>query len=136
MRQSRRSRGTAGPSTMSSPKHQIVVSAENNAYIGWQCKLFYYSCVTRMKHQPIIIVHDSGADWHPYFRDLAKAGCSIYGAPGYRTNALGDEYAPRNTAGSLIRAAEIFSGQDVLILLCAPDMVFAAALEFSEASSG
>jgi hypothetical protein len=119
-----------------SPNHQIVVSAENNAYMGWQCKLFYYSCVTRMNHQPIIIVHDSGADWHPDFRDLAKAGCSIYGAPGYRTNALGDEYPPRNTAGSLIRAAEIFAGQDVLIVLCDPDMIFARAVEFPAILSG
>jgi len=121
---------------MSSPNHQIVVSAENNAYMGWQCKLFYYSCVTRMNHQPIIIVHDSGADWHPDFRALAKAGCGIYGAPGYRINALGDEYAPRNTAGSLIRAAEIFAGQDVLIVLCDPDMIFARAVDFPEVLSG
>lgn len=119
-----------------SPNHQIVVSAENNAYMGWQCKLFYYSCVTRMNHQPIIIVHDSGADWHPDFHDLAKAGCSIYSAPGYRTNAMGDEYAPRNTAGSLIRAAELFAGRDLLIVLCDPDMIFTRAVEFPVILSG
>lgn len=116
--------------------HQIVVSAENNAYMAWQCKLFYYSCVTRMNHQPIIIVHDSGADWHLDFHDLAKAGCGLYSARSYRVNAEGDEYPPRNTAGSLIRAAELFAGQDVLIVLCDPDMIFARAAEFPAILSG
>ena len=117
-------------------KHQIVISAENNAYTGWQCKLFYYSCVTRMNHQPIIIVHDSGNDWHPDFHDLSKAGCALYAAPSYRLNKTGDDYAPRNTAGSLIRAAELFAGQDMLIVLCDPDMIFTRPAEFPEILSG
>ncbi|HEY3028280.1 MAG TPA: hypothetical protein VGJ55_19185 [Pyrinomonadaceae bacterium] len=117
-------------------KHQIIVSAENNAYTGWQCKLFYFSCVTRMNHQPIIIVHDSGHDWHPDFYDLAKAGCALYPAPSYRVNCDGDDYAPRNSAGSLIHAAELFAGQDVLIVLCDPDMIFARPVEFPEILSG
>ena len=104
--------------------HQIVVSAENNAYLGWQCKLFYYSCVTRTNHQPVIIVHESESDWHPDFRDLAKAGCRIYPAPGYRGRPFRDEYPPRNTAGSLMRAAELFAGDNSLIVLCDPDMIF------------
>lgn len=113
-------------------KHQIVVSAENNAYTGWQCKLFYFSCVTRMNHQPIIIVHDSGQDWHPDFHDLVKAGCAIYSAPNYRFHGSGDDYAPRNSAGSLIRIAKLFAGQDVLIVLCDPDMIFARPAQFPE----
>ena len=117
-------------------KHQIVVSAENNPYMGWQCKLFYYSCVTRMNHQPIIIVHESGSEWHPDFYDLAKAGCLVDRAPSYRAHPFRDQYPPRNTAGSLIRAAEVFAGQDVLIVLCDPDMIFARAAEFPSELSG
>ena len=117
-------------------KHQIVVSAENNAYMGWQCKLFYYSCVTRMNHQPLIIVHESESDWHPDFYDLARAGCAIDHAPNYRANPFRDEYPPRNTAGSLIRAAELFAGQDALIVLCDPDMIFVRPAEFPELLSG
>jgi len=115
---------------------QIVVSAENNSYLSWQCKLFYYSCVTRMNHQPIIIVHDWGHGWHPDFYGLAKAGCAIYPAPSYRVNKSGYDYAPRNTAGSLIHAAEICAGKSEFIVLCDPDMIFANTLEFAEDLSG
>ena len=117
-------------------KHQIVVSAENNPYMGWQCKLFYYSCVTRLNHQPIIIVHESGPDWHPDFYDLAKAGCLVDRAPSYRAHPFRDEYPPRNTAGSLIRAGELLAGQDVLIVLCDADIIFARELEFPTTLSG
>jgi len=117
-------------------KHQIIVSAENNAYIGWQCKLFYFSCVTRMNHQPIIIVHDWGDDWHPDFYDLAKAGCTLYPAPSYRVNKDGYDYAPRNTAGSLIHAAEICAGNNEFIVLCDTDMIFARPAEFPGVLSG
>ena len=110
---------------------QIVVSAENNSYLSWQCKLFYYSCVTRMNHQPIIIVHDWGHGWHPDFYGLAKAGCAIYPAPSYRVNKSGYDYAPRNTAGSLIHAAEICAGKSEFIVLCDPDMIFANTLVFA-----
>jgi hypothetical protein len=116
--------------------HQIVVSAENSAYMGWQCKLFYYSCVTRMNHQPIIIVHDLGSEWHPDFYDLAKAGCAVYPAPSYRVNKSGYDYAPRNTAGSLIHAAEICAGNHEFIVLCDPDMIFTRPLQFPETLSG
>jgi hypothetical protein len=119
-----------------SPNHQIVVSAENNAYMGWQCKLFYYSCVTRMNHHPIIIVHDSGADWHPDFYDLAKAGCGIYPARNYRVDSYGNDYACRNHPGSLMRAADLLDGQDLLIVLCDPDMIFVRRAEFPGVLSG
>jgi hypothetical protein len=118
------------------PKHQIVVSAENNSYMSWQCKLFYYSCVSRTNHQPIIIVHASGTDWHPDFYDLAKAGCAIYRAPSYRVNGKSDDYSPRNTAGTLLHAAEICAKTNEFIVLCDPDMIFSNALRFPETLSG
>ena len=118
------------------PRHQIVVSAENSPYIGWQCKLFYFSCVTRLDHQPIVIVHDWGEDWHPDFYDLAKAGCSVYSAPNYRFDAAGNDYACRNHPGSLLCAAELLTGQDLFIVLCDPDMIFVRGVEFPKAFAG
>src|SRR5687768_12288644 len=116
-------------------KHQIVVSAENNAYTAWQCKLFYFSCVTRLKQQPIIIVHDAGDEWHPDFHELAKAGCTLHRAPNYRHHGKGDDYAPRNTAGTLIHAAELCA-ENEFIVLCDPDMIFKGAVQFPEVLSG
>jgi len=115
--------------------HQIVVSAENNPYMAWQCKLFYFSCVTRMNHQPIVVVHDSGEEWHSDFYELAKAGCAIYSAPNYRYRH-GNDYAGRNHPGSLLRAAELFREQDVFVVLCDPDMVFVRRAEFPESLAG
>ena len=108
-------------------KHRIVVSAENNAYMAWQCKLFYFSCVTRQNHQPIVIVHDTGRDWHPDFYDLAKAGCAVHSASNYRTSGGGDDLPGRNHPGSLIAAAEICGGQTGFIAICDPDMIFVRA---------
>jgi len=116
--------------------HQIVVSAENNPYMAWQCKLFYFSCVTRMNHQPVVIVHDSRPAWHPDFYELAKVGCAVYPAPNYRFDLHGNDYAGRNPPGSLLCAAELFRDQDVLIVLCDPDMVFIRRVEFPETLAG
>jgi hypothetical protein len=110
--------------------HRIVVSAENNPYMAWQCKLFYFSCVTRLKQQPIIIVHETGQDWHPDFYDLAKAGCAVHSAPNYRTAGNGDDLPGRNCPGSLLKAAEICDGRDEFIVLCDPDMIFVHATDF------
>ncbi len=117
-------------------KHRIVVSAENNPYMEWQCKLFYFSCVTRLKQQPLIIVHDSGQSWGPGFYELVKAGCAIYPAPNYRTGANGDDYSPRNHPGSLIQAAQHLADEDGFIVLCDPDLIFTHALEFPQTLSG
>ena len=116
-------------------KHQIVVSAENNPYMGWQCKLFYFSCVTRLNQQPIIIVHETGQDWHPDFYDLAKAGCAVHSAPNYRTASCGDDLPGRNCPGSLIEAAEVCDGREEFIVLCDPDMIFVRATDFLECLS-
>lgn len=116
--------------------HQIVVSAENNAYTAWQCKLFYYSCVTRLKHQPLIIVHDSGNDLHRDFTELAKAGCAIHQAPGYRFHGRGDDYACRNTPGTLLYAGKMLAERDALLVLVDSDMIFTGPVEFPQVLSG
>jgi hypothetical protein len=117
-------------------KHQIVVSAENNPYMGWQSQLFYFSCVTRLNQQPIIIVHDSRRNWYSGFYDLVKAGCAVFPAPNYRFYGSGDDYACRNHPGSLIEAAKLLTDQNALIVLCDPDLIFTRAIEFPEVLSG
>ena len=117
------------------PKHRIVVSAENNPYMAWQCKLFYFSCVTRLNQHPSIVVHETGRDWHPDFYDLVKAGCAVHSAPNYRTAANGDDLPGRNCAGSFIKAAEICSGKDEFIVVCDPDMIFVRATDFLDCLS-
>lgn len=116
------------------PTHRIIVSTENNAYSGWQCKLFYFSAVTRLKHQPTFIVHDSGMDWQRDFHDLVRAGATVLAAPSYAQGPR-DSYKPRNTAGTLIHAAEICA-DDELIVLCDPDMIFLGEPRFPEVLSG
>jgi hypothetical protein len=114
--------------------HRIFVSAENNAYCGWQTKLFYFSCVTRLNHRPTIIVHSSGENWHPDFYELAKAGALVRPAPSY-ADSIHDRYPPRNTAGTLIHAADLCV-DDELIVLCDPDMIFVSKPDFPERLAG
>jgi len=111
-------------------QHRIVVSAENNAYIGWQCKLFYYSCVTRTRFQPLFVVHAMGDEWCPDFHDLVKAGALVRAAPSYVRTPL-DLYVPKNSAGSLLHGAEYCDADD-LIVLCDPDMIFLRSPAFPE----
>ena len=115
-------------------QHRIVVSAENNAYIGWQCKLFYYSCVTRTSFQPLFVVHALGGGWHTDFHELVKAGALVRSAPSYIRTPY-DDYVPRNTAGTLLHAAE-YCDPDDLILLCDPDMIFVRSPVFPQCLSG
>ena len=117
-------------------KHRIVVSAENNPDMEWQCKLFYFSCITRLKQRPLIIVHNSEDNLCSGFYELVKAGCEIYPAPNYRLNAHGDDYSGRNHPGSLIEAAKHLAAHDGFIVLCDPDLIFTRALEFPETLSG
>jgi hypothetical protein len=116
-------------------RHHIVVSTENNPYAAWQTKLFHYSCVSRLGQLPIVIVHDSGRAWHTDFQDLVRAGAIVRSAPTYRTS-LHDDYPPRNTAGTLLHAAELLGGSEGdFIVLCDPDMIFARAPGFPETLS-
>src|SRR6185369_289610 len=62
---------------------RIFVSAENNAYCGWQCKLFYASAIAHLNHRPIFIVHDSGEEWHRAFDELTNAGATVRAVPSY-----------------------------------------------------
>ena len=113
----------------------IVVSAENNNYMAWQCKLFHYSCVSRVGVAPTIFVHDSGHQWHPWFYDIVRAGGQVHGLPSYAHTSSGFLYKPRNTPGTLLEAADLFKDDDHLVL-CDPDMIFLRKPAFSPALSG
>lgn len=105
-------------------RYRIVVSAENNNYMAWQCKLFHYSCVSRLNQTPTFIVHEYDEDWHPEFRDIVRAGGVVRSAPSYATTPQGRDYPPRNTPGTLLHAAEMCDGAEDFIVLCDPDMLF------------
>jgi len=113
-------------------KHRIIVSAENSAYMAWQCKLFYFSCVARQGHQPIFIVHANGDAWDPGFLDLVRAGAAVRPAPSYLCEK---RLTTRNTVGTLLHAAQ-WVRPDEFIVLCDPDMIFARKTEFPSRLAG
>lgn len=117
-------------------KYLIVVSAENNAYMAWQAKLLHYSSVSRLNRTPLFVVHGSGGELHPGFRDILKAGGAVLGAPNYKVTKHGDTYPPRNTPGTLRHTAEAYSGQYDFFILCDPDMIFVRPPDFPETLSG
>ena len=117
-------------------RYRIVVSAENSPCLAWQAKLFHFSCVSRLNHSPIVVVHDCGSKWRPDFQELAGAGAIVSRAPSYRITANGDDYPPRNTAGTLLRAAQLCAAKDEFIVLCDPDMIFVRQPDFSGNLSG
>lgn len=117
-------------------KTLIVVSAENNPYMAWQCKLFHFSCITRLNCTPIIVAHETGSELHADFTEIMKAGGEVHTAPSYKQTAHGDLYPPRNTPGTLLRAADLCAEEDVSIVLCDPDMIFLRLPKFPSSLSG
>jgi hypothetical protein len=113
-----------------SSKHHIVVSAENNCYMAWQCKLFHYSCLNYLGLRPVFVVHALDQEWHPYFRDIVSAGGIVRAAPNYRVTANGHDYSPRNTPGTLMQAGRMGYPPNDLIVLCDADMIFLRDITF------
>src|SRR5260370_7747526 len=116
--------------------HRIVVSAENTPYAAWQAKLFCYSCLHLLQHSPLIIVHESGRELHADYQSIIRAGGMVQSVPNYRITGHGDDYFPRNTAGTLLHAAEMCNGQNEFIVLCDPDMIFVCRPDFPSTLSG
>ena len=99
------------------PDYEIVVSAENNAYLLWQCLLFHATCVEVQGVAPTFVVHSSGP-MLAGFRVLAELGARVRPAPNYRGGARID-YPPRNTPGSLFEADH----DREWTFLCDPDLL-------------
>src|ERR1043165_3573256 len=117
-------------------KPLIVVSAENNAYMGWQSKLLTFSCMSRVGSRPVFIVHESGGPLHPDFKDISAKGGVVRAAPNYKVTRRGDVSPPRNTPATLLHAAESCAGEAEYFVLCDPDMIFVRRPAFPEALSG
>jgi hypothetical protein len=117
--------------------HLIIVSAENNPYMAWQSKLFHFSCTSRLKQTPVIIVHETGVeDLHQGFQEIMKMGGRVHRAPSYKLTAQNDLYPPRNTPGTLLHAAEMYGSECDSMVLCDPDMIFVRPPEFPATLSG
>jgi len=111
--------------------HRVLVSAENNAYMAWQCQLIHYSCLSRLGQIPLIVVHGSQEfALSPGFGQIISAGGLVRRAPSYRVTASGHEYPPRNTPGTLLYAAGMNYSADDCFILCDPDMLFVRQPEF------
>jgi hypothetical protein len=103
----------------SAPDVDIVVSAENTAYLGWQSALFHHSCVQATGRAPLVVVHGDEPELVEEYQHIAAAGGRIQRAPNFRTYR-GVTFAPFNTIATA-QLAETDAGH---ILLAEPDMVF------------
>ena len=109
------------------PRHEIVVSTENNHYMVWQAMLFHYSCLKHLGQPPIVMVHKNDEPLLTGFERIRKTGGIVQTAPNYR-DFNGVHYPPRNTAGSL---RHVETDADYVVL-CDPDMLFLQPFPFDE----
>lgn len=114
------------------PSFRWIVSAEDSDYMAWQCLLFRHSARTRCGAEPTFFVHEMSPGSR-VFRDMEAAGASLARVPSYRTTGSGANYAPRNTAGTLLEASGRF-GEDFFVLFD-PDFVFREPVAFEPALS-
>jgi len=101
----------------------IVVSAENNHYMAWQCMLFHYSCEVHLGLTPLFLVHGDEEPLLPGFSMIEAKGGRLQRAPNFRD--AGTHFSPRNTIHSL----ELAESDAEYVMLCEPDMIFLGSLE-------
>lgn len=109
------------------PRHQLVISTENNHYLVWQAMLFHFSCMKHHGQPPIVVVHKQDEPLLSGFERIRDAGGVVQTAPTYR-DRNGVHYPPRNTAGSL---RHVVADADYLVL-CDPDMFLLQPLPFAD----
>lgn len=108
---------------------QVVVSAENTLYMGWQAKLFCFSALTRLGQRPIVVVHRTPHPLRPEFVALQERGFRVIEAPSFSAHPKG-QYPPRNELGSLFTIASEMNSDFQHILFCEPDMLFVRTPEY------
>jgi hypothetical protein len=114
---------------------RVVISAEASLYMAWQAKLAHYSCLSRLGHAPLIVVHEWDGTNLPDLDDITHSGGAVVRAPTYRWTSQGHSYSPRNSAGTLLEAARaVGPGVDTLVL-CDPDVVFTTRVRFGRSLS-
>ena len=106
------------------PSFRVVISAEASGYMAWQAKLAHYSCLTRLQHAPLVVVHEGDEEALDVFSEIEGTGGYVLPAPSYRMTARGRDYAVRNAAGTLLEAAQVVSPDVDYLVLCDPDVVF------------
>jgi hypothetical protein len=111
-----------------SASFHVVISAEANSYMAWQAKLAHYSCLTRLGQAPLIVVHEGNGEALKDFTEIDRVGGHAVPAPSYRVTARGRNYAPRNTAGTLLEAARVVGPEVEYLVLCDADVVFVGTL--------
>ena len=92
--------------------------------MAWQAKLAHYSCLSRLGQPAIVVVHQGGGRALRDFADIRRTGGLTVAAPSYRSTGGGRDYAPRNTAGTLLEAAHVVGPRVDYLVLCDPDVVF------------
>ena len=105
---------------MTSPSFEIVVSAENHSYNGWQALLWHHVALVWLGRAPLVVVHGEEPDLAEPYRDLIAHGGRVQRAPNYRT-VNGVSYAARNTAATLLH---VQTDADYLVI-CDPDILIA-----------
>lgn len=109
---------------------RLVVSAENNGYTGWQAQVLARSAITRLGVSPVVVCHGGNErPLHGYFQQLRYTGTDVLAARNWRRE-FGHDYAPANTPGTLLAAAQALKGHADFLILLDPDMVFAKPVEF------
>lgn len=116
------------------PESQIVVAADDHAYMAWQSVVAHYSYVKHIQHTPLIVAHKSPKGEHRYWKRLERAGGRVLRAPSYRGPS---DYLARNTAGSLLEAARALKGSGIKrLVLVDGDMVLTGVPELPTELSG
>lgn len=118
-----------------SARARLVVSAENNAYTGWQSQVLVHSASKHLGTAPLVVCHGGRRGLHRYFEELRAHEAEVLLAPNYR-DALGVDYAPANTAGTLLEAARALKGKADFLVLLDPDMIFVRPVTFPGRLSG
>jgi hypothetical protein len=130
-----RSGSTSGLRPYRSVPFDVVVSSENTQYMAWQTQVFCFSCLTRLKLRPVVVVHQSTQPLREEFCLLQRYGCIVLEAPSFSAHPKG-KYLPRNEAGSLLAVSQITALNTEHILLCEADMLFLKSLDYPDAVSG
>lgn len=111
----------------------IVVSADNNGYLGWQCEVFH---ATWPGPDPVVFMaHKSkGEPPHPAFERILSEGGIVCFPPRWSDLTYPDVYLPLNTPASLHYAREAYP--DLGIVLMDSDIVAVEPVDWPRALAG
>ena len=113
------------------PTFDVVVAADNNNYLAWQCMVFHHSCLTHLRRAPIFVVHGDKGPLVEGYRILQEKGGVIQRLPTFR-NAGKFDYVGRNLWGTL---KGVKTSADSIVL-CDPDVFFLRPVDFSAIAAG